>query len=149
MDDEERPNFGEAVAEAFLFVMLPIVIIGGTFALKYNYAVEKAEQIRKAITTQQGYVIGTVEKVETWEEENFTHKEGNMTLTLEITDRTRVTFTDGRTKELLGMPKEAIPTDKEVAITWAQYNILLEVMDAHDFRERQKKGQDDEDASVP
>jgi hypothetical protein len=62
-----------------------------------------------------------------------------MTLTLDITDRTRITFEDGRSKELLGMPKDSVPKDKDVVVIWAKYDLLLEIVDAEEYKKREKE----------
>lgn len=137
MAEEQKPNFGEALGAA-LFAVCIIAIIGCIFMLKIEGAKEMAKEYQKALSTPYGHAIGKVKSVETWKAEKFVHKEGNATLTLDITDRCKVTFEDGRTKEMLGMPKEAIPTGKEIAIVWAKYDLFLEAVDAEEFRKRPK-----------
>lgn len=119
------------------FVILFVVIIfGGVLALRMGMVLDTANNYQKNMTTPYGHVIGKVKTVESWKGEPVIHKEGSLTITLDIKDRTKVTFEDGRSKELLGLPKEPIPTDKEVAIIWAKYDIFLEAVDAEEFRKR-------------
>lgn len=139
MKQEEQVSFGEALADAMIF-LVPVAIFIGLFAMRFQYAQEMAKELSHQLSTEQGHIIGTVAEIETWEEENFESKKGNMTVTLEIRDRTRLTFTDGRSKELLGIPKEEVPKDKEVAVTFAAYNVLLEIMDADEYRSREGDG---------
>lgn len=89
--------------------------------------------------TPAGYMTGKVTNVKTWQEEDFKHKEGNMTLTLPIRDRCEITFSDGRTRKFVGMPKDTVPTDKEITIIWGGFDILLEVVDAEEFKKRPNK----------
>lgn len=130
--------------ESLACAMFPMIIIGFVVCfvlLQIEGAKNIAKQYQKDLTTQHGFVIGRVQKIETWKDEPFKHKDGRMTLTLDITDRCRVTFTDGRTKEMIGMPKEAIPTDKDVAIVWARFDLFLEAVDAEEFKKRQKEAE--------
>ena len=122
-----------------LMIVLMVGVIGGLFFLRLEQAKEMVKTYQKDLTIEAGYVIGRVKTVETWKAEKFVHKDGDVTFTLDATDRTKVIFEDGRTKELLGMPKEPIPTDKDVAIIWAKFDLLLEVVPAEEYRKRKEK----------
>lgn len=142
---EKQESPLDAVADGLGCLMMMLLIVGvfvGMFFLRIEQAKQIAKDLQHDMTTRHGYVIGRVKSVETWKAEKFVHKEGDMTLTLDVTDRCRVTFEDGRTKELLGMPKEPIPTDKDVAITWAKYDLFLEAVDAEEFKKRLKEEKD-------
>lgn len=149
MDEQQKESPGAAIADALGCLMIPLLMVG-IFALFFMLRVEQAKQIaqdyHKDLTTPAGHVIGKVKSVETWQTEKFVHKEGNLTLTLPITDRCKITFVDGRSKEFLGMPKEAVPTDKEVAIVWARFDLLLEVVDAEEFKKREKEKKEAKEA---
>lgn len=144
---EEQPSVGEAsVGEAsadaigfLLFPLLMIAVFVGLFMLRMEQAKEIVKDLKHNLETPAGHLTGRVKTVETWKAEKFVDKQGDMTLTLDITDRTRITFEDGRSKELLGIPKEAVPKDKDIVIIWAKYDILLEVVDAEEYKKREKK----------
>jgi hypothetical protein len=142
MSDQQKEPIGAAIVEELGCLLIPLVMVV-VFVLLTMLRFEQAKQVvqdyQKDLNTPYGHVIGKVKSVETWQAEKFVHKEGNLTLTLPITDRCKITFVDGRTKELLGMPKEAVPTDKEVAIVWARFDLLLEVVDAEEFKKREKE----------
>jgi len=130
-----------AIIDAVGCVAIPLLMLGIFFliiTLRLDQAKQMIEGYQKDLSTPVGHVIGKVKTVETWQADAFVHKEGNARLTLHITDRCKITFVDGRSKELLGMPKEAVPTDKEVAIVWARFNLLLEVVDAAEFLRRKE-----------
>jgi len=153
----EKPKLpppAEAFADAIgclLFPLLMIAIFVGMFMFRVEQVKEVAKDYSEKMTTPKGHMIGRVKSVETWKDEKFVEKQGNVTITLNITDRTRVVFEDGRSKELLGVPKEAIPKDKDVVIIWAEYDLLLEVLDAEEFkkREAEKKEKEKEKEDMP
>lgn len=115
---------------AFLFVILIMLMIKS----RIDTAQSIVETIKKDTTTEFGHLIGKVKTVENYKAENAVIKEGNATLELYITDRTKITFEDGRTKELLGIPEKAIPTDREIVIIWAKYDIYLKYMEIADYK---------------
>lgn len=136
---KQQETVGQKIAEGIgCGAMIALVVMG--FIAMCTFQIESAKQIAKDLqndlTTERGVVFGKVQKVETWKDEKFVHKEGRMTVTLDITDRCRVTFTDGRSKEMIGMPKNPIPTDKEVAVTWAKYDLFLDAVDAEEYRKK-------------
>lgn len=150
MNQQDQQNNQGSVADGFgtaAFVLAILGIVFLVFLLRVETAKKLAEDYTKDLTTPRGHLIGKVAKVETWKAEPFQHKENGGTLTLEITDRCRITFTDGRSKELVGMPKETVPTDKEVAVVWARFDILLEIVDAEEFKKREKKPGPKEEAN--
>lgn len=150
MSQKESP--GEAFADAvgmMLFPLLIITIFGLIFMLRVEQAKELVKDLQHDMTTPSGHLTGRVKTVETWKAEKFVDKQGDMTLTLDITDRTRITFEDGRSKELLGMPKEAVPKDKDVVIIWAKYDLLLEVVDAEEYKKREQEKQEKKKAEEP
>lgn len=140
MNEEEKPvPVMEALADGFgclMMIVLMFGVMGGLFFLRLEQAKEMVKTYQKDLTTEAGHVIGRVKTVETWKAEKFVHKDGDATFTLDITDRTKVIFEDGRTKELLGMPKEPIPTDKDVVVVWAKFDLLLEVVPAEEYKKR-------------
>lgn len=139
---EQKESPAEAFADAIGCLLFPLLMIGifvGVFMLRMEQAKHIVEDLQHDLTTEQGHLVGRVKTVETWKAERFVEKQGNMTLTLDITDRTRITFEDGRSKEFLGMPKEAVPKDKDVVIIWAKYDVLLEVVDAEEYKKREKE----------
>jgi hypothetical protein len=137
---EESP--AEAFADAIGMVaklILTFGVIGGIFYLRVTTLQNAAKEFQEEVGKPIGHLIGRVDKVETWTEDKFTTKEGGLQVTLEITDRTRITFDDGRSKEFLGIPKETVPTDKDVAVVWTKYNILIEIVDAEEYKGREKE----------
>lgn len=138
----EKPVESPAIAAVmdvlgcFVGIVFAVAIVGVVFALRIGIVLNTAEKYQKDMTTSHGHVIGKVKTVESWRIEPVSHKEGSLTITLDYKDRTKITFEDGRSKELLGLPKEPIPTDKEVAVIWAKYDIFLEAVDAEEFRKR-------------
>lgn len=122
-------------------ILLFIGLFVGMTMLRFEGAKNALQNEVREATTPQGYLIGRVKSVETWQAEPYVEKDGNMTLTLQITDRCRVLFEDGRSKEFLGMPREPIPTDKDVAITYGKYNVFLEAVPAEEFRKKQAESE--------
>lgn len=139
MRDEERLSPLEALAEAMFFLFILAIPIG-MFALKFQQAQTMATELSQELSTEKGHIFGTIEEIETWEEGDYKSKVGGMTLTLQIKDRTRFTFKDGRSKEVLGIPETEVPKDKEVAVTWAAHGVLREVIDAEEYRSREGDG---------
>jgi hypothetical protein len=129
----ENPKLS-IVADVLVGILFVILFFGGVFVLRMSVVLDTASKYQKDMTTPHGYVIGKVKTVESWKGEPVVHKDGNLTIILDERDRTKVTFEDGRSKELLGLPKEPISIGKEVAIVWAKYDIFLEAVDAEDKR---------------
>ncbi len=154
---EERLSPTEAAAEAFLFMLKMFLMIGvvvGIFYLRYEALKDAVEDFSDEVGKPVGHLVGRVEKVETWDGGDYVEKDGNMTLTLGIKDRTRITFEDGRSKEFLGIPKEPVPKDKDIVVVWTKYNILLEIVDAEEYKQREaekekKKEAPDEEEAAP
>jgi hypothetical protein len=147
---EQKESFWDALAAAILamcFLLLMGGIIVGGFFLQLEAAKNTMTQLQKDLSTENGHLTGKVSKVETWKAEKFSEKDGNITITLDITDRCRITFEDGRSKEFLGMPKEPVPTDKLVTVTWAKYDLFLAAVDAAEYKAKKErietKGGDD------
>ena len=138
MSKPQENNLAEAW-DCVLWIVCMVAIFIGVFVLRIESVKNMAKEMQKDLTTQYGYAIGKVKTVETWKADKFIRKEGNMTLTLDITDRCKVVFEDGRSKEMIGMPKTAIPTNKEVAIIWSKYDLFLEAVDAEEFKKRKPK----------
>lgn len=126
--------FGCAIMAAAIVALIMIL-----FFASIESAQKTATNWFEKSKTPQGYVTGKVANVKTWQEDDFKYKEGNLTLTLPIKDRCEVTFSDGRSKKFVGMPKDTVPTDKEVTFVWAGFDILLEVVDAEEFKKRPNK----------
>jgi hypothetical protein len=144
---EKQESAAEAFADAIgclIFPLLMIAVFVGIFMLRVEQVKQIAKDLKHDMTTPAGHLTGRVKTVETWKAENFTEKQGDMTLTLDITDRTRITFEDGRSKELLGMPKDAVPKDKDVVVVWAKYDLLLEIVDAEEYKKREKEKKEKE-----
>jgi hypothetical protein len=90
---------------------------------------EEKKQIIKESGTITSYAVGKVKNVETWKVDRpqllATAEECGVNYTTTILDRVRITFEDGRVKELIGFPEEEIPKGKTVVITWSKYDFYL------------------------
>jgi len=128
-DIEETDSIG-------CLLWLPILFIFISLGIFFLHA-EQAKQITKDMTTPVGHLTGRVKTVETWKADKFTEEQGN--LTSEITDRTRITFEDGRSKEFIGIPKDTVPKDKDVAVVWAKFDFLLEILPVEEYNKRKKE----------
>lgn len=137
---EQQPSIPEALGEA-AGCLLPLLIVGLIFLLGFVSLQERAKQIANDFGVVAGELRGKVKEVKTWQldEDPVVEKEGRMTLTLKVRDKTKITFEDGRSKEFFGMPKKPVPTDKEVVITHNKYMMLLEIVEAEEFDKRKKK----------
>ncbi len=93
-----------------------------------------------------GHLIGKVKSCETFEAEDFqvfNDPDGNKIMRRYPTrDRCRITFEDGRSKVLVGMPSEAIPTDRDIAVFWKRNEMILGWEDADEHKKRHETQHD-------
>jgi hypothetical protein len=141
MSGEEKLSVAETIAEALGGLLFFAVLIGLLVVLPIASQLESAKELTKDLAEPHSYLIGKVKSVETRQAEDYTEKQGNMTLTITIKDRTLITFQDGRSKEFLGVPKEPISTEKEVAIVFNKYNVILEIVDAEEYKKKHPQNQ--------
>lgn len=138
---EEKVSVPEAIAEALGGILFFAVMFGLMIVLPIMGQLESYKELSKDLEEPHSYIIGKVKSVDTRQAEDYTEKQGNMTLTINIKDRTTVTFQDGRSKEFLGVPKEPISTEKEVAIVFNKYNVILEILDAEEYKKKHPQNQ--------
>lgn len=96
--EQEAP----AWLEAIMFLLM-LVAMGALFVSCMAFRVEQAKEIieshKKEVTTEYGHLIGKVKTIENYKGDKPTFKEGEITITFDIYDRTKITFEDGRTKK--------------------------------------------------
>jgi hypothetical protein len=87
-----------------------------------------------------GHLIGRVKSCETFESKElqmFSDSDGkNVVRVYPTNDRCRITFEDGRSKVLFGLPAEAVPIDRDVAVFWKRGEELLGWENADDHKRR-------------
>lgn len=124
-------NFLEALAEAFgalCFIILIIGIIGISTVGRIYMFEDEVKSLQKQYA-EISSIEGEIYKIENYTgPDKIVDKKGNITITLTIsTDRTKIYFKDGRSKEFIGMPKKPIEIGKYYKITYHKYNILGQI----------------------
>ena len=132
MAQEQKESFLAALAES-LGCLFIILLFGGLMVLglfsNISRLTREAESINKEIE-RETIIEGELAKLENYKGDDkiIEDRGGNITFTLKVgPDRTRFHFKDGRTKELIGMPKKPMEVGKYYKIRYnSKYNLLID-----------------------
>lgn len=115
-----------------LILPLSICLIAGSMVMVVSNVVEKIEELNKT-----DHITGQIEKIECWlvEKDKVIHNGNGFKITTPVQERMKITFTDGRLKEFIGVSREPIPTNTEVVIIFIpKYNVFVKFMTLDEFQ---------------
>ncbi len=129
---ENKQPFLVRLAESTFVALTPVVglvcgfaIVVGLWKIQDVQKRRMVERFEQKGSSIYGEAVGRVAMIETWSDDPPVVEMDGITWTIFNTERCRITFADGRSKTLVGLPRRSIPKDRDIKILWSQFDIYL------------------------